>query len=84
MCRPPDRWSSVSDAIAHAVGVRAESCTTEVPRRIRLVEDPHHASGVKASEPHASAVNTVSNPASSAAATSSGTLVGGCAPQYPS
>ena len=35
MCRPPDRWSSVSDAIAHAVGVRADSCTTEVPSRIR-------------------------------------------------
>ncbi len=46
MCRPPDRWSSVSAAIAHAVGVRAESCTTEVPNRSRLVDDPHQASGV--------------------------------------
>jgi hypothetical protein len=84
MWRPPERWSNVSDAIAHAVGVRADSCTTEVPSRSRLVAEPHHASGVKASLPHASAVNTVSKPASSAAATSSGAFAGGCAPQYPS
>ena len=71
MCRPPLRWSSVSAAIAHAVGVRADSCTTDVPSRSRRVADPHQASGVSASEPHASAVNTASNPASSAAATSS-------------
>ena len=70
--------------MAHAVGVRAESCTTDVPKRIRVVSRPHHANGVKASEPHASAVNTVSKFAASAAATSSAWLVGGCAPQYPS
>ena len=46
MCRPPDKWSSVSAAIAQAVGVRADNCTTEVPNRSRLVDDPHHASGV--------------------------------------
>ena len=84
MCRPPDRWSNVRDAIAQAVGVLADNCTTDVPSRIRVVEAPHQASGVNASEPHASAVNTVSKPASSAAATSSAWLVGGCAPQYPS
>ena len=50
----------VSDAIAHAVGVRAESCTTEVPSRMCVVSRPHQASGVNASEPHASAVNIVS------------------------
>ena len=57
--------------MAQAVGVRADSCTTEVPSRIRVVSRPHQASGVNASEPHASAVNTVSKPAASAAATSS-------------
>ena len=81
MCRPPERWSSVNEAIAHAVGVRADSCTTEVPSRIRVVSRPHHASGVNASDPHASAVNTVSKFASSAAATNSAWLVGGCALQ---
>ena len=29
--------------------MRAESCTTEVPSRSRLVAEPHQASGVKAS-----------------------------------
>ena len=33
-------------AIAHAVGVRADSCTTEVPSRIRWSTRPHQASGV--------------------------------------
>jgi hypothetical protein len=46
MWRPPDRWSSVSAAIAQAVGVRAESWMTEVPSRMRLVSRPHQASGV--------------------------------------
>ena len=71
----------MSEAIAHAVGVRADSCTTDVPRRNRWVDAPHQASGVYASDPHASAVNTVSKPASSAAATNSGAFAGGCAPQ---
>jgi len=38
-------------AIAVAVGVRAEIWATAVPRRARDVAPPHHASGVKASEP---------------------------------
>jgi hypothetical protein len=42
--------------MAVAVGDRAESWTTEVPSRIVEVFAPIHASGVKASEPHASAV----------------------------
>ena len=46
MCRPPERWSRVSAAIAHAVGVRADSWMTDVPSRIRVVSRPHHASGV--------------------------------------
>lgn len=45
-CRPPDRWSSVRAAIAQAVGVRADSCTTEVPSRTRDVDEPNQASGV--------------------------------------
>ncbi len=69
--RPPERWSSVSALIAVAVGVRADICTMLVPSRIRLVEEPHQASGVKASEPYASAVHTESNPSSSAFRTAS-------------
>ena len=46
MCRPPHRWSSVNAAIAHAVGVRADNCTTEVPSRIRRVEAPPGQRGV--------------------------------------
>ncbi len=44
--RPPDRWSSVKAAIAQAVGVRADSWTTEVPSRTRDVDEPSQASGV--------------------------------------
>ena len=70
--------------MAVAVGVRAASCTIEVPSRIRRSDDPHHASGVKASDPHDSAVNTASNPAVSASRIlSRASLSGGCAPQYP-
>jgi len=36
----------VAPAIAHAVGVRAESWMTDVPSRILVVSRPHHASGV--------------------------------------
>ncbi|HXR54484.1 MAG TPA: hypothetical protein VN793_05490 [Acidimicrobiales bacterium] len=50
----------MSALIAHAAGVRAEICTIDVPSRMRLVRDPHQASGVNASEPHYSAVNTMS------------------------
>jgi hypothetical protein len=63
------------------VGVLPDICTIEVPSRTRLVSRPHHASGVKASDPHASAVKIASKPASSAAATSSAVPTGGCAPQ---
>ena len=49
--RPPERWSSVSAAMPMAVGVRADSWHKDVPRRTRSVREPHHASGVRASEP---------------------------------
>ncbi|SKS41171.1 Uncharacterised protein [Mycobacteroides abscessus subsp. abscessus] len=55
-----------------------------MPNLIRLVSEPHQASGVYASEPQASAVKTASNPPSSAAATSSPAFSGGEADQYPS
>ena len=51
MKRPPERWSMVIAAMAVAVGVRADICTMAVPRRIRSVLAPHHASGVSTSEP---------------------------------
>ena len=51
MTRPPERWSSVSAAIAAAVGVRAESCAMPVPSLMRVVREPHQASGVNASDP---------------------------------
>ena len=63
------------------VGARPDICTMDVPSRTREVSRPHHASGVNASLPHASAVKIASKPASSAAATSSPTPCGGCAPQ---
>ena len=66
--RPLLRWSIVSAAIAVAVGVRAESWTRLVPRRSLVVAEPHHASGVKASEPHDSAVHIESKPSRSASA----------------
>ena len=51
MKRPPLRWSRVRAAMAIAVGVRAESWARLVPSLIRLVDAPHQASGVRASEP---------------------------------
>jgi hypothetical protein len=71
----------VRAAIAAAVGVRAEICATAVPSRIRDVREPHHASGVSASDPYASAVHTESNPSRSAASTASAAPGGGPAPQ---
>lgn len=68
-------------AIAVAVGVRADICTTEVPRRIRVVREPSQDSGVNASEPYASAVHIESKPRSSAASTFSTVPGGGPAPQ---
>ena len=41
----------LSAAMAMAVGVRADSWHSEVPRRTREVREPHHESGVNASEP---------------------------------
>ena len=51
MTRPPERWSSDIAAIAVAAGVRADICTMPVPSCRRVVAAPHHASGVRASEP---------------------------------
>ena len=51
MCRPPERWSSVSAAIAHAVGVRADSCSTDVPSRTREVLHSHQANGCRRQSP---------------------------------
>ena len=67
--------------MAIEVGLRPLICTIEVPSRSRVVSRPHHARGVKASDPQASAVKSASKPASSAAATSSAVPLGGCAPQ---
>src|SRR3546814_1254561 len=57
-------------------GLRPDICTIEVPSRRLVVSRPHQASGVRASEPQASAVKSESKPDSSAAATSSATPVG--------
>ena len=67
--------------MAHDAGVRAESCTMPVHSRMRSVCAPIHASGVKASEPHASAVHTESNPSRSASCASETANGLGCAPQ---
>ena len=53
-------------AIAVAAGWRADICTIAVPRRMRSVCDPHQASGVRQSEPYASAVQIESSPSRSA------------------
>ena len=73
----------MSAAIAIAVGVRAEIWQIEVPSLMWLVAAPHHASGVSASEPYASAVQHESKPSRSAIVSASGTPAGGPAPQYP-
>jgi hypothetical protein len=70
-------------AMAVAAGVRALICTIDVPSRIVDVVAPHHASGVSASEPYASAVHTESNPSRSASASASATPGGGPFDQYP-
>ena len=49
--RPPDRWSMVRAAMPIAVGVRADSWHSAVPRRTRSVCEPHQARGVRASDP---------------------------------
>ena len=63
------------------VGVRPDICTIDVPSRMVEVRDPHQASGPNASEPQASAVNTVSKPSRSASRIRSSASVGGWAPQ---
>ena len=81
MKRPPLRWSSVIAAIAIAVGVRAESWAIAVPRRSVVVDAPHHASGVSASEPYASDAHSESKPSRSAVAICSTMPAGGPADQ---
>ena len=71
----------MSAAIAIAVGVRAEIWQIDVPSLMRSVAAPHHASGVSASEPYASAVQHESKPSRSASASPSGTPAGGPEPQ---
>ncbi len=77
MKRPPDRWSIVIAAIAAAAGWRADICTIAVPSLMRSVVAPHQASGVRQSEPYASAVQIESNPSRSASATVSAAHGGG-------
>ena len=81
MNRPLDRWSMVMAAMAVAAGVRAAICTMPVPSRSVVVCDPHHANGVRQSEPYASAVQMESNPSRSASAMASTALGGGAALQ---
>src|SRR5207244_12803820 len=81
--RPPDRWSSVIAAIAVAAGVRAEICAIAVPSFSRSVFAPHQASGVRQSDPYASAVHIESKPRRSASAMLSSTPDGGPELQYP-
>ncbi len=64
-------------AIAVAVGVRADSCMTSVPSRTRSVAAPHQASGVRQSDPYASAVQIESKPSCSHTAIASVTPGGG-------
>ena len=68
-------------AMAQAVGVRAESCATAVPSRMRDVWLPIHARGVKQSLPQDSATHTESKFSRSASCASSTMLGCGCAPQ---
>lgn len=51
MKRPPERWSSVIADIAVIAGWRAEIWVTAVPSLSLDVDAPHHASGVRPSEP---------------------------------
>jgi hypothetical protein len=77
MNRPPLRWSSVIADIAVAAGVRADIWTIDVPSLTRSVCAPHHASGVNASEPYASAAHTESKPSRSASLMPSSAPAGG-------
>ena len=64
-------------AFTGAAGCRADIWTIAVPSLMRSVEAPHHASGVRQSEPYASAVHTESNPRRSASRMTSGMPGGG-------
>ncbi len=77
MKRPPERWSMVIAAIAVAAGWRAEIWVIAVPSRTRSVSEPHQASGVRPSEPYASAVQIESKPSFSASAIASRAPGGG-------
>jgi hypothetical protein len=68
-------------AIAVAAGVRADIWMIPVPSFTRSVCAPHHASGVSASEPYASAVQIESKPSRSASAMASAAPAGGPADQ---
>ena len=71
----------VTAAIAVAVGVRADIWIKFVPRRNLVVAAPHQANGEMASEPHDSAVHTLSKPSCSMVINVSGTLAGISRPQ---
>ncbi len=81
MTRPFVRWSRVSACIAVDVGVRPEIWTIEVPSLIFVVWAPIQVSGVNASEPQASAVQTEWKPRRSAVWAISTKFGWGCAPQ---
>ncbi len=78
--RPWVRWSIVIAVIARVAGGRADSWETAVPRATRDVRDPYQASGVHASLPQASAVQTWSMPRRSAAPNRSAAPAGGRRP----
>jgi hypothetical protein len=67
--------------MAAAAGVRAEICMMFVPSLMVVVLAPHHASGVRQSDPYASEVHTESKPRRSASASVSVTPAGGPADQ---
>ena len=68
-------------AIAVAAGVRALIWTMEVPSLMFSVCEPHHASGVNASLPYASAVHALWKPSLSASLIASSAPAGGPLPQ---
>ena len=77
MKRPPERWSIVIADIAVMAGWRALICVIAVPSLSDDVCDPHHASGVRPSEPYASADQIESKPSFSASAIDSSMFGGG-------
>jgi hypothetical protein len=66
MKRSLDSAARVSAVMAVMAGTRALICMMPVPRRMRSVFAARKASGVTASWPQASAVQTVSTPSFSA------------------